>query len=87
MSAQAEQSRPEGRPRLRACLARLEEIARDMAREDVEIEDALALHEEGMGLLAVADEILETARLQVERVTAPTARPRFISHDRSSPDE
>lgn len=74
----------ETRPRLSTCLARLEEISREMARDDVEIEDALALHEEGMGLLAVADDILETARLQVERVTAVADPSRVGSHDRRS---
>ena len=76
MTASISPTAPEPRPRLRTCLLRLEEISREMARDDVEIEDALALHEEGMSLLAVADEILETARLQVERVTAATERTR-----------
>jgi exodeoxyribonuclease VII small subunit len=49
-------------------LARLEEIVRRLEAEDVELDAALALFEEGVARLRAARERLATAELQVQRV-------------------
>ena len=49
-------------------LARLEEIVRRLEGEDVELDAALALFEEGVARLRAARERLASAELQVQRV-------------------
>ncbi|HYC31530.1 MAG TPA: exodeoxyribonuclease VII small subunit [Gemmatimonadales bacterium] len=49
-------------------LARLEEIVRRLEAEDVELDAALALFEEGVARLRAARERLAAAELKVERV-------------------
>ena len=49
-------------------LARLEEIVRRLEAEDVEIDAALALFEEGVARLRAARERLATAELKVQSV-------------------
>ncbi len=52
--------------RLGAVLARLEEIRRDLDRDDLELEDQLLLYREGCTLAAQAKRILDTTRAEVE---------------------
>lgn len=49
-------------------LARLEEIVRRLEGEDVELDAALALFEEGIARLRAARERLEAAELKVQTV-------------------
>jgi exodeoxyribonuclease VII small subunit len=49
-------------------LARLEEIVRRLEADDLELDDALALFEEGVGRLRAARERLTSAELQVQKV-------------------
>ena len=52
--------------RLGAVLARLEEIRRDLDRDDLDLEDQLLLYREGCTLAAQAKRILDTTRAEVE---------------------
>lgn len=49
-------------------LARLEEIVRRLEADDLDLDDALALFEEGVGRLRAARERLASAELQVQKV-------------------
>ena len=49
-------------------LARLEEIVRRLEADDLELDDALALFEEGVGRLRAARERLTSAELKVQKV-------------------
>jgi exodeoxyribonuclease VII small subunit len=51
-----------------ADLARLEEIVRKLEAQDLELDDALALFEEGVGRLRAARERLTAAELKVQKV-------------------
>jgi exodeoxyribonuclease VII small subunit len=53
---------------LAAEIARLEEIVRRLEAEDLELDAALALFEEGIGRLRAARERLAAARLKVQLV-------------------
>lgn len=50
-------------------MSRLEEIARQMERGDVPLEAALALFEEGTGLIASCTKLLDEAELKVVQLT------------------
>jgi len=49
-------------------LTRLEEIVRRLEADDLELDDALALFEEGVGRLRAARERLTSAELKVQKV-------------------
>ena len=49
-------------------LARLEEIVRRLETDDLELDDALALFEEGVGRLRTARERLASAEMTVQKV-------------------
>jgi exodeoxyribonuclease VII small subunit len=51
-----------------ADLARLEEIVRRLEANDLELDDALALFEEGVSRLRTARERLASAELKVQKV-------------------
>lgn len=55
-------------PGLEERLARLEAIVERLEREDLELEAALALFEEGIGHVREANGILERTRLRVEKL-------------------
>lgn len=57
-------------PRLGELLARLEEIRRELDRDDVELEDQLALYREGCAHVLAAKRILNSVRSEVELLTA-----------------
>lgn len=52
--------------RLSQVLARLEEIRRELDREDLDLEDQMVLYREGCTLAASAKRLLDTARAEVE---------------------
>lgn len=54
--------------RLEVRLSRLEAIVSALEREDLELEEALELFEEGIGHLRAAREVLERAELRIERL-------------------
>ena len=49
-----------------ATLGRLDEITASMEKENVSLEEALALYEEGIGLVRVASERLEDAQRRIK---------------------
>lgn len=53
---------------LEARLQRLDQIVSALEREDLELDAALALFEEGIGHLRAAQAILNTAELRIERL-------------------
>jgi len=53
-------------PRLSQVLARLDEIRRQLDREDLDLEDQLVLYREGCGLVASAKTILGAVRAEVD---------------------
>jgi exodeoxyribonuclease VII small subunit len=53
---------------LEARLRRLEKIVASLEREDLELEQALALFEEGVGELREAEKTLRETELRVERL-------------------
>lgn len=55
-------------PGLEFRLARLEEIVAALEREDLELEQALALFEEGIGHLRATQELLRQSELRIERL-------------------
>lgn len=59
-------------PRLGALLARLEEIRRELDRDDVELEDQLALYREGCAHVLAAKRILNSVRSEVEVLMTET---------------
>jgi exodeoxyribonuclease VII small subunit len=57
-------------------LRRLEEILAKMESDEVSLEDALALFEEGVGHVRAAEKVLAEAELRVEELLASgTTRP------------
>lgn len=63
---------PSTGPRLGVLLARLEEIRRELDRDDVDLEDQLALYREGCTHVLAAKRILNSVRSEVEVLTAET---------------
>ncbi|MEX0892752.1 MAG: exodeoxyribonuclease VII small subunit [Gemmatimonadota bacterium] len=57
-----------GGERLEPRLRRLDEIVAGLEREDLELEDALALFEEGVGHIRAAREVLERATQRVDQL-------------------
>ena len=53
---------------LEQALARLEEIVHGLEREDLELDEALRLFEEGIAHLRNAQQVLATAELRIERL-------------------
>ena len=56
--------------RLESRLQRLEEILAKMESDDVALEDALELFEEGVGHVRAAEKVLAEAELRVEELLA-----------------
>ncbi len=61
----------EGASSLEARLRRLEEIVRSLEADELELERALALFEEGVEHVRSAEETLRTAELRVEELLGP----------------
>ena len=61
---------PAAQPRLSQVLSRLEEIRRDLDRDDLDLEDQMELYREGCTLAASAKRLLDTARAEVEFLMA-----------------
>jgi len=57
-----------GGERLEPRLRRLDEIVAGLEREELELEDALALFEEGVGHIRAAREVLERATQRVDQL-------------------
>lgn len=53
---------------LEHALSRLEKIVHSLEREDLELDDALRLFEEGLTHLRSAQQVLSTAELKIERL-------------------
>ena len=58
----------EGTPTLEQRLDRLDEIVHALERDDLELEQAMRLFEEGIGHLRHAQELLNQAELRIERL-------------------
>jgi exodeoxyribonuclease VII small subunit len=59
---------PEGGMPLGARIHRLQRIVADLEREDIELEEAMRLFEEGVAHLRAAQELVSTTELRVERL-------------------
>jgi exodeoxyribonuclease VII small subunit len=55
---------------LEARLQRLDDIVAALEREDLEMDDALKMFEEGIAHLRAAQAVLSTAELRIEKLTA-----------------
>lgn len=55
-------------PRLEERLARLDAIVARLERDEIELEDALALFEEGIVHLRAAEQVLRQSELRIERL-------------------
>ena len=55
---------------LEARLQRLDDIVAALEREDLELDDALKMFEEGIAHLRAAQAVLATAELRIEKLTA-----------------
>jgi exodeoxyribonuclease VII small subunit len=53
---------------LGARIHRLQRIVADLEREDIELEDAMRLFEEGVGHLRSAQELVSRTELQIDRL-------------------
>ena len=60
----------EERQSLEQALYRLEEITRSLEGGEIELDQSLALYEEGIRLVRLAEESIRTAELRIERVMA-----------------
>lgn len=60
-------------PGLEARLSRLEEIVAALEREDIDLDEALKLFEEGVAQLRAAQQVLNTAELRIERLIESAA--------------
>lgn len=60
--------KPADEERLEPRLRRLDEIVAGLEREDVELEDALALFEEGVGHIRAARRLLDGATQRVDQL-------------------
>ncbi|HEX6307796.1 MAG TPA: exodeoxyribonuclease VII small subunit [Longimicrobiales bacterium] len=57
---------------LGARIHRLQRIAADLDREDIELEDAMRLFEEGVAHLRAAESLVQQAELRIERLLEVT---------------
>lgn len=71
----------EGGERVENRLKRLEEILARMESDDVALEEALALFEEGIGHVRAAEKVLAEAELRVEELLASGATRAFETDD------
>ena len=62
-----------GEPGLEARLQRLDQIVATLEREDLELDDALKLFEEGIAHLRAAQDVLNTAELRIEQLIESAA--------------
>lgn len=60
-------------PGLEARLQRLDQIVTALEREDLELDDALKLFEEGIAHLRAAQDVLNTAELRIEQLIESAA--------------
>ena len=60
-----------------ADLARLEAIVAELEREDIELEDALQLFEEGVSHLRAAEALVARSELLIERLLEEPGGPRL----------
>ena len=65
----------EEQPTLEQRLDRLEQIVHALERDDLELEQAMKLFEEGVGHLRHAQELLNNAELRIERLLDSGPRP------------
>jgi len=57
-----------GSQSLEGALDRLEEITRSLEGGDIELHRSLALYEEGVRLVRLAEEVIRSAELRIERI-------------------
>ena len=62
-------------PSLEQRLERLDEIVHSLERDDLELETAMKLFEEGIAHLRIAQELLSNADLRIERLLEGGPRP------------
>jgi exodeoxyribonuclease VII small subunit len=62
-------------PSLEQRLDRLDQIVQSLERDDLDLEQAMKLFEEGIAHLRHAQELLNNAELRIERLIDPGQRP------------
>ncbi len=67
-------------------LARLEAIVEELQRDDLPLEDAVTLFNEGTQLAARCDELLSSAELRIQQLTR-AVQERFASYEVDSDGE
>jgi exodeoxyribonuclease VII small subunit len=70
-------SAPDAELPLGARIQRLQRIVADLEREDIELEDALRLFEEGVAHLRAAEALVARSELLIERLLEETGGPRL----------
>ncbi len=66
-------------------MERLEQIVRAMERGDVALDESLKLFQEGTELVRSCEKLLETAKLQVQQITAGAdGEPKEVLFDEES---
>lgn len=73
--------------RLDQTLSRLEQIVASLEREDLELEDALKLFEEGVGHVRSAQKVIGEAQLKIERLIEEGGEPQLAPMPPVSEDE
>lgn len=59
---------PEERRSLEEALDRLEQITRSLEGGEIELDQSLALYEEGIRLLRLAEEVIRDAEMRIEKL-------------------
>jgi exodeoxyribonuclease VII small subunit len=57
------------KPTLEEALDRLEQITRSLEGGAIELDDSLALYEEGVRLIRLAEEVIRSAEMRIERLS------------------
>jgi exodeoxyribonuclease VII small subunit len=68
---------PDSELQLGARIQRLQRIVAELEREDIELEDALRLFEEGVTHLRAAEGLVARSELMIERLLEQTGGPRL----------
>jgi exodeoxyribonuclease VII small subunit len=72
--------------KLEHTLARLDEIVAGLEREDLQLDEALRLFEEGVGHLRAAQQILASAELKIARLVEARGQPQLEPMNPAAPE-
>jgi exodeoxyribonuclease VII small subunit len=66
---------------LGARIHRLQRIVSDLEREEIELEDAMKLFEEGVSHLRAAEELVSQAELRIDKLLEHAGRARLVREE------